>query len=70
MQEGLIKPAEVGRRLGLGQREVYRLAKTGRLPSVRFGPRAIRFRPEDVDAFISAHLDYAGVAAALDGGAA
>jgi excisionase family DNA binding protein len=66
----LITATQVARMLSLTKPEVYRLARAGRLPSVRFGAHAVRFRPQDVDRFISAHLRYDDLAVALDGGAA
>jgi excisionase family DNA binding protein len=32
---------------------IYRWASSGRLPRIVLGPRSIRFRPEDVEAFIA-----------------
>jgi excisionase family DNA binding protein len=44
----LFKPKEVAMLLGVSVRQVLRLP----IPQVRFGPRTIRYRKEDVDAFI------------------
>jgi excisionase family DNA binding protein len=35
---------------------VYRMAADGRLPAVRLSSKAIRFREEDVDAFVEASI--------------
>ncbi len=51
---GLQSPAEVARRLGMSRSNVYHLAGTGALPSIKFG-KAVRFDPRDVDRFIRDH---------------
>jgi excisionase family DNA binding protein len=51
---GLLRAAEVGKRLGFSKQQVYALAASGDLPSVKFG-RAVRFDPEDVEEFIREH---------------
>ncbi len=53
-EKDLLRPRDVGRKLGLSVPHVYALAAAGSLPSVKFG-RAVRFRPEDVDRFIQSH---------------
>lgn len=50
-EKDLLRPRDVGRKLGLSTPHVYTLAATGALLSVRIG-RSVRFRPVDVDRFI------------------
>lgn len=47
----LVKASAVARRLDVTEARAYELAKLGLLPCVRLG-RQVRFRPEDVEAFI------------------
>jgi excisionase family DNA binding protein len=51
----LLKPANVARELAITSRYVLILAERGRLACVRIGSKAVRFRREDVDAFVEAH---------------
>ncbi len=52
MDRPTLRAAEVAELLGYRSRNpVYLLARDGRLPCVRIG-RAVRFRHQDVDAFI------------------
>lgn len=44
--------ADAARRTGLSLRTLRRDVKTGRLPAYRYGNRAIRVRPADVDALL------------------
>jgi excisionase family DNA binding protein len=53
-EKDLLRPRDVGRRLGLSTPQIYHLAAAGTLPSVKLG-RAVRFRPADVDRFIRDH---------------
>jgi excisionase family DNA binding protein len=50
----LLKALEVAARLAVSEKMIYKLAKAGRLPAVRFGS-AVRFDSDDVESFISAH---------------
>ncbi len=56
----LITAVVVGRRLGVTPVTIYALARTGKLPAVVFGTtggrQIVRFRPEDVDAFVRENL--------------
>jgi excisionase family DNA binding protein len=58
MKEPLLTVEEVARALNLRVRQVYLLAEDRRpdrrLPSVKLG-RLLRFRPEDVRAYVDAH---------------
>jgi excisionase family DNA binding protein len=63
----LLAKEQVGRILGRHPRTVARMAKDGQITAVRIGTRGdVRFRPQDVDAYISAHLVYADVAEVLE----
>ena len=59
----LLHVAYVAGRLGLSIPHTYRLAKTGEIPCIRIGPKAIRFDPEDVERFIQEHRRGKGKAA-------
>lgn len=52
--ESLLRISDIVRRLQLSRNQVYKITRTGELPSVRFGT-AIRFVPEDVERYIQAH---------------
>ena len=52
--KGLLSPGKVAELLGLSKPHVYNLAKSGEIPSIKFG-RAVRLDPGDVEAFIEAH---------------
>jgi excisionase family DNA binding protein len=56
-KKGLIKVGAVATQLGISVPHTYHLAKTGQIPCVRIGPKAIRFDPEDVEAYIRAHRE-------------
>jgi excisionase family DNA binding protein len=62
-KEGLLKIGAVAERLGVSVPHTYRLAKTGELPCVRLGPKAIRFEEAAVERFIRAHRSGKGKAA-------
>jgi len=61
-ESDLLRPRDVGRKLGLSVPHVYTLSAAGTLPSVKLG-RAVRFRPVDVDRFIRDHRRGDGKAA-------
>jgi excisionase family DNA binding protein len=48
----LLRAEQVGKILGKHPRTVLVLARSGALPCVRLGHRTVRFRSEDVQAFI------------------
>jgi len=55
MQTELLKPAEAARRLGVSKSYLAQLRVQGRSPTfIRLGARAIRYRPEDLDTWLSA----------------
>ena len=47
----LLKYPDVERRLGVTQRTISKLIKTGGLPAIRFG-RSVRFDEADLQAFV------------------
>lgn len=59
----LLKVGVVATRLGISVPHTYHLAKTGEIPCVRLGPKAVRFDPDDVEAYIQAHREGKGNAA-------
>ena len=61
-EKDLLRPRDVGRKLGVSTSHTYYLASSGILPSVKLG-RAVRFRPADVDRFIREHRRGKGKAA-------
>lgn len=48
----LLRIEEVASVLRISPSQAYRLAKSGILPSIRFG-KAVRVRPEDLEEFLS-----------------
>jgi excisionase family DNA binding protein len=60
---------DVAALLNCSKDHIYKLVRSGELSAVRHGPKFLRFRPEDVDSYIRAHLDYASVAAVIERGA-
>jgi len=61
-KKGLVPISAVARQLGLSKPHVYNLAKSGELPSIKFG-KAVRFDPKDVERFIREHRRGKGKAA-------
>lgn len=55
MDQQLMTPKEVAQRLGLAVTTlaIWRCRHPGRLPYVKLGNRAIRYRATDVDAFVT-----------------
>jgi excisionase family DNA binding protein len=51
----LLKVGDVAVRLGISIPHTYRLAKTGEIPCILIGPKAIRFDPVDVEGYVQAH---------------
>lgn len=64
----LLKPPSVGRMLAVTPRYVLILAERGDLACVRIGAKAVRFRREDVDAFVAARHHPATLAINEKGG--
>lgn len=56
MIEQLLKVADAAKMLSVSEKYIYDLAASGELRSFRLGrQKAIRFRPSDIEAFISSH---------------
>lgn len=51
----LLTADEVAAQLRLSTPQVYQLARTKRLASIRFGARAVRFHPDAVAEYIEQH---------------
>jgi excisionase family DNA binding protein len=49
----LVNASAVAAALGVSRETVYRLARLDRLPSVRIGPRSVRFDPAAVAAAVT-----------------
>lgn len=58
----LLSIPEAAARLGVHPNSVRRWYKSGRLKGWRLGPKLIRFRPEDLEAFAAGAQAPAGVA--------
>lgn len=56
----LLKASEVAEILKVSRTQVYRLAASGELPSVRFGGATVRIKPEDLVKFIETKQAEAG----------
>jgi excisionase family DNA binding protein len=52
----LLRAREVASILRVHAKTSYQLAREGRLPVVRLGPRAVRFRREDVERLVAESL--------------
>jgi excisionase family DNA binding protein len=52
--EPLVDAAAVAEFLGVDKTTIYRMAATAALPAIEIAPRVLRFRPEDVRAFVEA----------------
>ena len=52
-----LTPQEVADILRVDVMEVYRLRQDGELPGIKFGHRTLRFKREDLDAFLTSHKD-------------
>ena len=53
--EPLVDAATVAAYLSIDPATVYRLADRGDLPGIAIAPRVVRFRPEDVRAYVESH---------------
>lgn len=55
---GAMNAVEAGEYLSMSERTVRRLSASGELRAVRYG-RLVRYRPEDLDAWLEEHVDAA-----------
>jgi excisionase family DNA binding protein len=58
-EDRFLTPQEVAGHLRVSKMTVYRLLKSGELPSVRIG-RSLRVREEDVDCYLAKRYHEAG----------
>jgi excisionase family DNA binding protein len=47
-----LRAEEVAEMLAMSRRQVYRWAAERRMPAIKFGPGAVRFDPEDIEAWL------------------
>jgi excisionase family DNA binding protein len=55
-QRLLIDVRELSKLTGLAIGTIYHLISEGRLPVIRLSARCVRFRPSDIDRWISQHV--------------
>lgn len=53
--EAWVGPDEMARQLGITKPKLLKLTRQGRIPSMRLGPKTIRFNPEKVKASAAKH---------------
>jgi excisionase family DNA binding protein len=53
VSERLLKAEEVAALLAVPKTRVWSMSRRGEIPTVRIGPREVRYRPEDIDAWIA-----------------
>jgi excisionase family DNA binding protein len=53
VSERLLKAEEVAVLLAVPKTRVWSMSRRGEIPTVRIGPREVRYRPEDIDAWIA-----------------
>jgi excisionase family DNA binding protein len=51
----LLSPADVAAHLGVHPRTVRRITAAGKLAAFRAGPKVLRYRPEDVAAYVASN---------------
>ena len=56
----LLTAQEVADRLSVSRGLVYKMANEGKLPFVRIAPTCLRFKPDDIERFISLRGGLAG----------
>jgi len=56
----LLTVSDVAELLSVSESLIYRLASNGEIPSYRIGKGALRFRMEDIDAYLSSRLQGKG----------
>lgn len=55
MTTALIKKAEAAELLGISIRTLEKLIERGSLPAYRIGPKSVRLRREEIDAYLDSH---------------
>jgi excisionase family DNA binding protein len=53
MGQPLLTAPEVAKLLAVSRERVWSMSRRGEIPTVRLGPREVRYRPEDIDAWIA-----------------
>jgi excisionase family DNA binding protein len=56
MSNHLLKGNDVAERLNISRSQAFAMMRNGNIPTVRFGERCVRVRPEDLEAFISLNV--------------
>ena len=54
----LLKKPQAAERLGVSVRTLEGLIKRGQLPAYRIGPKTVRLKEEDIEAYIAGHVVY------------
>ena len=52
----LLKAGQVAEILKVSKSHVYKLMRTGEIPTVRIGIKSVRVRPEDLNRYIQEHI--------------
>lgn len=52
----LLRADEVAQRLRVSRATVYNMANEGKIPHVKFGPKAIRFPEPEIEAWLAEHV--------------
>ncbi|MHB8696005.1 MAG: helix-turn-helix transcriptional regulator [Solirubrobacteraceae bacterium] len=53
MGEPLLTALEVAKLLAVKRERVWSMSRRGEIPTVRLGPREVRYRPEDIEKWIA-----------------
>jgi excisionase family DNA binding protein len=53
MTEPLLTADQVAQLLAVPRTRVWSMSRRGEIPTVRLGPREVRYRPEDIDRWIA-----------------
>lgn len=53
MNQPLMTAAQVAQLLAVPKTRVWSMSRRGEIPTVRIGPRELRYRPEDIEAWIA-----------------
>ena len=53
MNERLLTAVEVAELLAVPRTRVWSMSRRGEIPTVRIGPREVRYRPQDIDQWIA-----------------
>jgi excisionase family DNA binding protein len=53
MTQRLLTAVEVADLLAVPKTRIWSMSRRGEIPTVRLGPREVRYRPEDIDVWIA-----------------